>query len=247
MVVIDKSGKVVVTRDYGNIFSLGEAGGERLLSFSIRGYGGLAVDAEDNILLVDAVCYGIRKFTAKGQFLTVVGSKGSGPLQFHSPAGIAFNTSNNKVYVADTHNHRVQVLNSDLTFSSTFGKYGSSKGRFKEPLGITCDSTGKVYVADTANNRIQVFTAEGRFCMMFGRRGEGMRDLESPFGVAVDWRGRIYVSEWNTYRISVFTSEGQFVASYGRRGRESGLLLRGLAVDNSGVVYVCDQDSILMF
>ena len=75
--------------------------------------------------------------------------------------------------MADWDNDRVQVLNSDLTFSNTFGKKGSGKGQFDSPWGIACDSTGKVYVADTGNHRIQVFTAEGKFLMMFGRFGDG--------------------------------------------------------------------------
>ena len=37
------------------------------------------------------------------------------------------------------------ILNSDLTFSSTFGKRGSGVGQFTRPVGIACDSTGKVY------------------------------------------------------------------------------------------------------
>ena len=40
-----------------------------------------------------------------------------------------------KVYVTDTDNHRILVLNPDLTFSSTFGKRGSGKGQFDDPCG----------------------------------------------------------------------------------------------------------------
>ena len=41
--------------------------------------------------------------------------------------------------------------------------------------------------------------------------------------------------------VSVFTCGGQFVTSYGRKweGKGEFLLSTGLAVDNSGVVYVC--------
>ncbi len=71
-------------------------------------------------------------------------------------------------------NHRVRVLNSDLTFSSLFGKKGSGKGQFHEPYDIACDSTGNVYVcvADNGNHRIQDFTAEGKFLRMFGRQNQ---------------------------------------------------------------------------
>ena len=57
---------------------------------------------------------------------------------------MAFNASNKKIYVVDSDNYRIQVLNSDLTFSNTFGKKGSAEGQFKEPYGIACDSNGKV-------------------------------------------------------------------------------------------------------
>ena len=70
---------------------------------------------------------------------------------------------NISVYVVDKGNCCVQILNSDLTFSSNFGKEGKSRGHFRKPLGIARDSTGKVYVADSGNHRIQVFTAEGKF------------------------------------------------------------------------------------
>ena len=50
--------------------------------------------------------------------------------------------------MADRENHRVQVLNSDLTFFSQFGKEGSGKGQFQNPHGVATDSTGRVYVAD---------------------------------------------------------------------------------------------------
>ena len=40
----------------------------------------------------------------------------------------------------------------------------------------------------------------------------------------------------------IFTSEGHFVTSFGGEGRGPGEFVspRGLAVDDSGVVYVCD-------
>ena len=55
----------------------------------------------------------------------------------------------------------------------------------------------------------------------------------------------VYVSEGGKHRVSVFTSEGQFVTSFGRRGKGPGEFERpcGLAVDISGVVYVCDMEN----
>ena len=250
-VAINQRGEVVVTEAGGDCVSVFSP--EELRSFGTHGSGqgqfyepsGVAVDGEGNILVADKYNHRIQKFTAEGLFLIAVGTNGSGPLQFCHHIEIAFNMSNNKVYAVDTWNCRVQVMNSDLTFSSTFGKEGSGKDHFRFPCGIACDSTGKVYVADTDNHCIQVFTAEGKFLRKFGKRGQGRGELASPLYVAVDTSGMVYVSESGNDRVSVFTSEGQFVTSFGRKGERPGEFKspHGLAVDNSGVVYVCDRDN----
>ena len=247
-VAINQRGEVVVTECDGHCVSMFSPSGEKLGSFGISGSGqgqfdkpsGVKVDGEGNILVADYGNHHIQKFTTEGQFLAAVGTWGSG-----YTSDIAFNTSNNKVYVMDHLNHRVQVLNSDFTISSTFGKQGSGKGQFSCPYGIACDSTGKVYVVDSDNHRIQVFTAEGKFLRMFGRHGQGRGQLNYPNCVTVDTSGMVYVSETGNHRVSVFTSKGQFVTSFGRKGEGPGEFKfpGGLAVDNSGVVYVCDHDN----
>ena len=251
-VAINQRGEVVVTEGSGHCVSVFSPSGEKLRSFGTCGSGeqliypyGVAVDGEGNILVADCDHHRILKFTTEGQILAAVGTEGSRPLQFSCPTDIAFNTSINKVYVMDFGNNCVHVLNSDLTFSSTFGKQGNGKGQFTHPWGIACDSTGKVYVADSRNHCIRVFTAEGKFLRMFGRRGHGRGELASPSYVAVDTSGMVYVSESVNHCISVFSSEGQFVTSFGRKGERPGEFKdhRGLAVDNSGVVYVCDRDN----
>ena len=244
-VAIHQRGEVVVTEYRACRVSVFSASGEKLRSFGSRGSGqgqfmapdGVTVDGEGNILIVDNGNHRIQKFTSEGQFLTAVGTKGSGYLQFNYPKGITFN--NNKLYVAD--NCCVQILKSDLTFSSTFGRLGTGKGQFIAAWDVACDRTGKVYVADHCNSYVQVFTAEGKFLRMFGKRGGGRGELGCPVGIAVDSSDMVYVSEMGN-RVSVFTTEGVFVTSFGSVGRGPGQFLnpQGLCVDNSGVVYVCD-------
>ena len=241
-VAINHRGEMVVTEPDNHVF------GEKIRSYGTHGSGvgqfieprGVEMDGEGNILVADSGNHRIQKFTAEGQFLTAVGTEGSGPLQFSCPSDIAIS---DKVYVVDFRNHRVQVLNPDLTFSNTFGKKGSGKGQFQCPRCIACDSTvRKVYVTDKHNHRIQVFTAEGKFLRMFGQHGQGRGELNWPIGIAIDTSGTVYVSEGFNQRISLFTSKGQFVTSFGRRGEGPGefQLPTGLALDSSGVLYECD-------
>ena len=244
-VAVNQRGAVVVTEGNKNCISVFTFSGKKLRSFGTQGSGkgefidprGVAVDREGNILVADNSNKRIQKFTVEGKFLATVDIKG--------PTDIAFNTSNNKVYVVDYISHQIQVLNSDLTFSSTFGNKGSDKGQFNGPWGIACDSTGKVYVTDLHNHRVQVFTAEGKFIRMFGRRGQDKGQLADPYFISVDTSGMVYVSECDNSRISVFTSEGRYVTSFGKKGAGPGEFnfQYGIAVDNSGVVYVCDSDN----
>ena len=243
-VAITQRGEVVVTDQECHCISALSPNGEVLWSFGTHGCGkgqfnkpgGVAVDGEGNILVGDTGNHRIQKFTA-GQFFTAVGTGGSEPLQFANPSDIAIS---DKVYVVDCGNHRVQVLNSDLTFSHTFGKKGNGKGQFQYPCGIACDSTGKVYVTDKDNHRIQVFTAEGKFLRMLGQCG-----LRWPIGIAIDTCDSVYVSESVNNRVSLFTSEGQFVTSFGREGKAPGEFNTptGLALDSSRVLYVCDKSN----
>jgi DNA-binding beta-propeller fold protein YncE len=137
----------------------------------------------------------------------------------------------------DSGNDRIQVLNHNLSFSSTFGKTGSRRGYFKSPLGIACDNTGRVYVTDSKNHRIQVFTAEGKFVMKI----EG--HLDWPCAVAVD-NSQVYVSDGGTQKcISIFSMLGKYIYSFGKF-----FCPRGLTVDDTGVVYVCDAErAVQMF
>ena len=104
----------------------------------------------------------INIFLPDGKSLQCIGTIGNGPLQFNGPRGIAVHPHSNKIYyVTEYSNDRVQILNEDLTYFSTFGSKGSDNGQFKTPYDISFDSTGNVYVADTGNHRVQVFTANG--------------------------------------------------------------------------------------
>ena len=225
-VAVNQRGVVVVAEWGGDCVSVFSPSGEKLVAFGKHGSGqgefncprGVAVDGEGSILVSDGGNHRIQKLTAEGKFLAG-GTGGCEALQFSFPTEIAYNAKNRMVYVVEGWNHRVQILNSDLTFSSTLGKNGSGKGQFSRPLGIACDSTGKVYLADPRNHRIQVFTAEGKFLRMFGKRGRGRGELDWPDGVAIDTNDMVYVTEGGNCRVSVFTSGGDFVTSFGPLSR----------------------------
>ena len=236
-VAINCRGEILVTERGKHCVSVFSPSGERIRFIGTQGSDegqfnvpyGVTLDAGGNILVADHSNRSIQKFTAEGQFLT----RKTG---LQKPDDIALNPINNNLYVVGGGNC-VQVFNSDLTFLSTFGQYGSGIGEFSYPRGIACSSTGRVYVADSGNDRIQVFTAKGEFLNKFNKRGKENRDLLSPFSIKLDCNDIVYVCEYGNACISLFTSEGQFLLSFGIKYL---FCPRGLAVDENGVVYVCN-------
>jgi DNA-binding beta-propeller fold protein YncE len=99
--------------------------------------------------------YIIRVTIASSAFLTV-GTSGSGNGQFRFPHGVAVDRSGN-VYVADSTNYRIQVLDKDLNYITQFGSEGTGSGQFENPWGVTVDKNGYIYVVDAGNHRVEKF------------------------------------------------------------------------------------------
>ena len=248
-IAVREGGELVVAENSGHCVSTISGTGEKK-SFGVQGSAdgqfsrpeGVAIDSGGNILVADYYNRHIQQFSPTGKHLNTVGSKGSGPLQFQYPAGIAVHPHTQRVYVADNGNHRIQVLNSDLTYASSFGSNGSGNGEFKEPYDISTDSVGRVYVADSDNHRVQVFTADGEFLRQFGKQGAGEGELDQPVSITIDSHNVVYVGEWRNNRVSIFSTDGEFIKSFGRRGNGPVQFNEpyGIASDKTGSVYVCD-------
>ena len=249
-----KQEELIVSSRTGHCVYVFTPAGKKLRSFGSYGSDDgqfkfpefLAVDRDGNILVVDVGNHRVQMFSEDGRCLKAVGTEGkTGALKFKCPDGIAINNTNNKVYVVDSYNDRIQILNPDLSFHKLFGSSGEGKGQLSKPRSIACDSSGKVYVTDMGNHRIQVFTADGDPLPSFGSHGSKPGSLDAPAGITFDIKGLIYISEDANHRVSVFTSEGVCLHTFGSHGDGPVQFNcpRGLAVDACGVVYVCDRDN----
>ena len=82
---------------------------------------------------------------------------GSGKGEFHNPRGITFDKIQNKVYVCDSSNHRIQVFDTNGKFLHSFGD-----DKLQKPFGI-CVSKDFVFVTDEVKKCVMKFTLEGIF------------------------------------------------------------------------------------
>ncbi len=242
---LDSRGQILVSEGGGrNHVSVFSPDGKKVQRFgNIQSPRGACLDSKNNILVVG---HHVHQFSPNGEHLQSVGSQGSNPLQFYHPLGIAYSSKSRKIYVTEYSNHRVQVLNEDLSFSATIGTQGSGNGQLLQPYGVALDSRGNVYVADYGNNRIQVFTQKGQFIRTFGTKGSGPGQLQSPRDIHIDESDTAYVVEYGNHRVSVFTTQGQFLTAFGQECLTSPI---GVTMDESGYVIVADftKKQVLIF
>ena len=243
-----KTGEMVVCEQSTNCMAVFDRNHRLLRSFGNTGPEksrlnaplGVAISS-DNTMFVVGGNHCVKKFTLEGQFIASVGSKGSGQLQFDTPYAIAYNHTNNRVYVCDTWNHRITILNHDLKFHGSFGSQGRETGQFNKPKGIAFNRAGNVLVAGHLNGRVQIFDANGRHLSSITHTGPGKR-LQGPVSVAVGPNDWVYVVEIDCPRVSVFNENGEYIKSFGKPGDKDGEFDKpfAIAVRDDGYVFVSD-------
>jgi sugar lactone lactonase YvrE len=115
------------------------------------------------------------------------------------------------LYIADSHNHRIQMWIYGASFGQTVagnGSAGSSLTQLNTPHALIVDINGYMYTADTGNNRIIQWapnTISG-ICIAActDTSGTNANQLNFPVGLAFDSDGSLYISDSNNNRIQKF-------------------------------------------
>ena len=177
----------------------------------------------------------------------VWGSEGSGPGQFRAPKGLDLDADGN-IYVADSQNHRIQVLDANGAFLRQWGEKGSGSGQLNEPWGVAVGPDGDVYVADTWNHRVQVFDAQGAYKRMWGTFGE-VKDafgsgeiLYGPRDLVFDDEGNLYLSDTGNKRVVKYDKQGRMLGAAGGVGDADGQMQEpvGIGISAQGSIFVAD-------
>ncbi|UNL86829.1 peptidyl-alpha-hydroxyglycine alpha-amidating lyase family protein [Priestia koreensis] len=150
----------------------------------------------------------IVKFNKDGKFMWERNELGNGPEAFNLPHGISHDKQGN-LYVADRNNARIQVLNKNGDYITSWRQ--KEIGR---PFGVEVGDDEKVYVVDGGNslypehgkgsNQVIVLNKKGVILNRFGKWGVGKGQLEVPHDIAVDKEGNIFVAELRNERLQEF-------------------------------------------
>jgi len=136
-------------------------------------------------------------------FLGSFGRAGNGPGEFNRPEGLCVDAQD-RVYVADSCNHRIQVFSGDGKFLRAYGKAGQGRGDLSYPYDICVDAPGRQYVCEFGNSRIQVFDANDQPLEVLGGPGAAPGQFSNPWGVALDSAGNLYVADSQNHRVQKF-------------------------------------------
>ncbi len=184
------------------------------------GSGLIALDIEDNIVIVDQDSGVLTKCDRNGKLLRQWGKKEehiviediSRYKTVTNPKGLAVDMFG-YIYVADTEGHGIQKYYDGEWLPSWPNVQGKNDYFFDSPHGLTVDNNLYVYVADTQNNRIKKYTNGGeKLLTLWGRdkakKGKKYGEFNTPMGVAVNWDStNIYVADTGNKRIQKFVIE----------------------------------------
>lgn len=231
---------------------------------------GIAFDKENYLLVADSGSHAIKRINVEnGEVAKIAGVENNygyadGAAEqslFNAPIGIA--VSDNKIYVADTYNDKIRVIENGQVSTVAGSSQGFAEGfsmqaKFDTPTGIAVLSDGSLTVADFGNRRIRRIDANKQVSTLAGTGEQDSSDgypseakFVAPTALTVDKNGVLYIADGNSIRVlgrRIFAYVETISAA--KRGFSDGNYRKaqfnrpsGLAVDAKGNIFVADSEN----
>lgn len=135
---------------------------------------------------------------------------------------------NGDVYIADTGNNRIVILDKYYKAKAVISAYEDENGKIKTlnaPTGLFVTDPAKmangetyIYVADTANYQVVIFDRDYNYVRTIHKPDSPVLSIDAfkPNAIAVDVYGRIFITSSSCYEgVIVLSSDGQFTGFIG--------------------------------
>ncbi len=262
----------VITTVAGNGTAGSSGDGGQATSATLDNPLGVSVDTAGNLYIADTYNHKIREVTTAGVISTIAGngttqSNGAGSYGgdggpatqagLNYPFAVAFDSTGN-MYIPDSGNNRVRVVNAGTQVISTFAGNGTQgfagdggpaiQANLYSPSGVTFDPVGNLYIADTQNNRIRKVSATtGNIATVAGNGIGGYSGdngsayaagLYGPYGLEIDPDGNLLIADYfdqRIRRVQVNLATFKLTTSV-RQGDKSATQLQTLENDGTGAL-----------
>ncbi|KAF0295904.1 Tripartite motif-containing protein 2 [Amphibalanus amphitrite] len=163
-----------------------------------------------------------------------VGARGDGDDQLCQPVGVAV-ASDGSVYVTDTGNSRVKVLDRELRVTQHILGSGLEE---RGATGIAVTETGSLVLVNWRSRQLTEVMPDGRLVSQFSHDA-----LQAPIDVAVSRAGELLVADNGLDQVLVFSRDGQLLRTVGERGQRPGQfrLLSAVCVAPDGCLVAADS------
>ncbi len=163
--------------------------------------------------------------------------------KLENTTGIFYDAINKLIYVAETSNHRVLVLNENGELQRYIGKRGKENGEFNFPTFLTVDKNGALFVVDGLNFRVQIFDKNGNYLKSFGEAGDATGYFNRPKGITVDSYGHIFIVDALFHTVQIFDDNGKYLYNFGGMGQLNSRFWMpiGITIDDDNNIFVADS------
>ena len=229
----------------------------------------IVFDPNGDLIVADSGTHTIKRIKSSGEIETIAGVENQSGFSdgdaksalFHAPVGIA--AFENKIFVADTYNDKIRVIENGSVSTIAGGLQGfaddaGNLAKFDTPCGIAVTKDGKIIVADAGNRRIRLVEQTGKVSTLAGNGNSNLKDgftfeaeFVQPSAVTINDSGAIFLTDGNAIRV-IRNQVLPFVETISddRRGFLDGDLRDskfnrpgGLAADESGNLFVADSEN----
>jgi len=192
---------------------------------------GVAVNAQNDIIVADTNNHRIQIFDKEGRFKFQFGEVGKRDGQLLYPNRVAVvKTSGDIIVTERSPTHQIQIYNQYGQFVRKFGA-----NILQHPRGVCVDSKGRIIVVECKVMRVIIFDQMGNVLNKFGCS----KHLEFPNGVVVNDRQEIFISDNRAHCVKVFDYEGNFLRQIGGEGITNYPI--GVGINGAGEITIADN------
>jgi DNA-binding beta-propeller fold protein YncE len=237
-----QSGKLPVrsqSRPILNIHQITSVGPELADEVSLISPATVITNDIGEIFISDNASNTVYRLSSTLEFLSKEGSPSSSI--FNKPLGMACDAALN-LYVVDSGNHRIQVLDHNLRFARSISSYSDQNNEsvdFTQPSDISIDGEGNFWIAD--DNKILKLNP------FFNLLLEISDQVPSPFIVGkvtslrVSKRGLVAIADNGNQRIRVISTAGNFISEINVSSP------RAVIWDRDDNIWVLEQNKLSAF